>query len=896
MTVAATPAHGARLIPWLLRRSLRHGAGRVALEAVTVAFPVAMLAATLWYVDTAVQSMTPNALATVQVEMRAVAKSLDVDMAAISDRLAGSPDVALSEPFAAARVLVSSGNSGQLTARLFAVRPSYIEAHPWIKTVMGSLTDGAMLSQSVADAPEFTGAQDVTITLPGDAPAFSLTLPVGGTVDLREATTFFSIPYGEVQGDIVTVPRAILVDYATFQAEILPTLQDWAKLGGLPPFDPGSNELPAANLEAHVTIDHASYPPDPGRAAIWTGRLQKALGRLAGSSVIIADNAEEALVESHIDAINAKMLFLLLGIPGVLVAAALGLTGASTMVESYRREEALLRMRGAGAGQVAGLVMTQAAVAGLAGSVLGLVAAALAVSAVVGQPVWRDVPQGSLWLSAGLAVLAGALCSGLRVLALWRASRRGDVAERRLLGQGWAPAWWVARLDLVALAVGAAILVVNVLAGGLRSSPIEGLALMTSFYVLMAPVALWIGGALLVTRILLLVLRRWTLPQRAQPLGSWAGACLRWLGRRPAHAGRALIVGTLAVAFGAEVLSFSATYQTAREDDAQVAIGSDLRITPGDPRFPLPPLGDQIVATSPIRLVPTRIDTDRKTVMAIDPASYAAAVTSAPRMLAGAGLADLLANPNGVLINAEIAADFELGIGDTLELTIFPDDFESALDMGLTVVGIYSAFPPTFPETEAVTTVGALPRAELAWPDFHLARVASGLDAQAVATALASGPLAQTFVASTHASSGQRGLTALNLEGLRLIEAVGASLIAAVGVAILGAFLVLERRREFAILQTLGAGTRQILTIPAIESGAVVLGSLAFGIPIGLGLGMLAVRVLGLFFALKPPLLTLPFGGLAALAAAVIAASGAAIALSLASVNRIRPAAILRAP
>lgn len=86
----------------------------------------------------------------------------------------------------------------------------------------------------------------------------------------------------------------------------------------------------------------------------------------------------------------------------------------------------------------------------------------------------------------------------------------------------------------------------------------------------------------------------------------------------------------------------------------------------------------------------------------------------------------------------------------------------------------------------------------------------------------------------------------LNLRGLRLIEAGGARLIAAVGVAVLGAFLVLERRREFAILQTLGAGTRQILTIPALESGTVMLGSLVFGIPISLGLGMLAVRVLGL--------------------------------------------------
>ena len=894
MTRTIKPTNRRGLIAWLLRRSLLRGPWRVVLEAVTVAFPVAMLAATLWYIDTAVQSMTPNALAPVQIEMRGVAKSLDVDMAAISAQLASSPDVALSEPFAAAKILVSNGNSGQLTARLFAVRPEYIAAHPWIKTISGSLANGVMLSQSVKDAPEFAAADSITITLPGDAPTFSLTLPIGGVADLRDATTWFSIPYGEVQGDIVTVPRAIIVDYATFATMVLPTLRDWAKLGGLPPFDPGSNELPAANLEAHVSVDHAAYPPDPGLASIWTGQLQKALGRLSGSSVIIADNAAEALLESHVDAINAKMLFLLLGIPGVIVAAALGLTGASALVESYRREEALLRMRGASTGQIAGLAMVQAAVAGLAGALIGLAAAALAVSAVIGQPVWQNVPTGNLLLSAGLAVLAGALSSGLRMLSLWRASRRGDVAERQLLQRGWMPAWRVAWLDLVALAIGVIILVINLLAGGLKSSPVEGMALMLSFYVLLAPVAVWIGAALLVTRLVLLALAGWTRPGRTRPLTSWTAACLRWLGRRPAHAGRAMIAGTLAVAFGAEVLAFSATYETARQADAVAAIGSDLRLTPGDPRFALPPLGDQITATSPVRLIPTRIDTDRKTVMAIDPASYAATASSAPRMLAGAGLADLIANPNGVMINAEIAKDFELGIGDTLELTIFPDDFESAKDIGLTVIGIYSAFPPTFPETEAVTTVGALPRAELARPDFYLARVAPGLTPQEVATTLSSGPLSQRFVASDRASSSQRGLTALNLAGLRLIEAVGASLIAAVGVAVLGAFLVLERRREFAILQTIGAETRQILTAPALEGATVVFASLIFGIPIGLGLAMLAVQVLGLFFALKPPLLTMPYGGLAALAAVVTLGSGLAIGLSLAAVTRVRPALILR--
>lgn len=86
--------------------------------------------------------------------------------------------------------------------------------------------------------------------------------------------------------------------------------------------------------------------------------------------------------------------------------------------------------------------------------------------------------------------------------------------------------------------------------------------------------------------------------------------------------------------------------------------------------------------------------------------------------------------------------------------------------------------------------------------------------------------LADKFGVSTVADPSSRGLTALNLTGLGRIESLGGGLVAAVGVAVLGAFLVLERRREFAILRAVGAETPQVLTGPAHEGAIVVLGSL----------------------------------------------------------------------
>jgi putative ABC transport system permease protein len=118
--------------------------------------------------------------------------------------------------------------------------------------------------------------------------------------------------------------------------------------------------------------------------------------------------------------------------------------------------------------------------------------------------------------------------------------------------------------------------------------------------------------------------------------------------------------------------------------------------------------------------------------------------------------------------------------------------------------------------------------------------------------------------------------------------------VAGVGVGLLGAFLVLERRRELAVLRALGASTSRMLTGPVQEGAVAVLGSLVVGVPVGLGLSVLAVRVLGLFFVLPPPLLAVSAPELIGFVALVAATSVLGFATALISAVRAQPAAVLR--
>ena len=81
------------------------------------------------------------------------------------------------------------------------------------------------------------------------------------------------------------------------------------------------------------------------------GAAKNVEARVAGSA-LIGDNLAAKLLSAQADALYARVLFLFLGLPGVVLAIMITIAVATSGAQRRRREQALLRVRGASTAQI----------------------------------------------------------------------------------------------------------------------------------------------------------------------------------------------------------------------------------------------------------------------------------------------------------------------------------------------------------------------------------------------------------------------------------------------------------------------------------------------------------------------------------------------------------------
>jgi putative ABC transport system permease protein len=737
---------------------------------------------------------------------------------------------------------------------------------------------GVLLAQQTAANLHAAVGDMVSIARAGLPP---VQVRVSAIVDLPQADSLFQ-RVGAVAGAQPQAPPDNVL--------LLPGAQ-WHQL-----FDPLAARHPdQVKTQFHVRLVR-NLPSDPAAAyTAITTEASNAEARLVGTG-LVGNNLGAALGAAREDALYAQILFLFLGVPGAVLAGVLTVMIAGSGASRRRREQALLRARGATARQLLRLAAAESLVAGIAGGIAGLALAAVVGEAAFGSPRFgASIGTTAAWALSAAA--AGLLIAAAAVLVpAWRDQRAMTVTgARRVLGRPQRLWWMRYGVDFLLLLGSIAVFFATSRSGYQLVLVPEGLpTLSVSYWAFAGPALFWVGAALLCWRLtdLLLSRGRPVLAWFSRPLaGTLSGTVAASLSRQ-----RRILTGTvtlvaLAIVFAASTSVFDATYRAQARVDALLTNGADVTVTESTGAQALPATARVIArvpgvgSVEPVQHRFAYIGADLQDLYGVNPASVTGATRLQDAYFSGGSARQListLANrPDSILVSAETVRDFQLNPGDLLRLRLQDAHTGQLVMVPFHYAGIVKEFP-TAPKDSffvANATYVAGRTANPAVGEFLINTDGTPPPTVAARLRAALGPTVGITDIVTSRQVIASTLTAVDLSGLTKVELSFALALAVSATGLLLSLGFAERRRTFALARVLGAQPGQLGGFVWSEVLVTGLTGTILGAVAGWLLTQMLVKVLSGVFDPPPAHLSVPWaylGGVAGLAILGLVAAGLA--------------------
>ena len=866
-----------------LRGLITRRAGALVATVAGIAIAVALLASLGSFLGAAQASMTTRAAAGVAVDWQ-VALNAGADPAAVISQVRAAPGVAAALPvgFAHSAGLGSTTSGSTQTtgpAVVLGLPAGYSDAFPGEIRYLSGSHGGALIAQQTAANLKVVPGDTVTIGLDGGA---SVPVVIGGVVDLPQANSLFQT-VGAPAGAQPTAPpdNVLLLPAADFQA-VSTALS--------------TSRPDLLSTQIHVARSHA-LPADPAVSFVTeTAAAHNLEATLAGAG-LVGDNLGAALGAARGDSSYATVLFLFLGLPGAVLCGILTIAVANAGADRRRRDQALLRTRGASARQISRLVASEALLVGVLGGIIGLGIAALVGLLVFGTVGFGgSVTNAVLWPVA--AFLAGLLIAIAAVLVPAMRDFRGLIVSeaRGQVARAHSPWWMKAWLDVLLLVASAVVVFITTQSGYSLVLAPEGVAsIQVNYWAFFGPGLFWIGAGLLTWRLADLILGRGrpAVAVLARPLtGTLSGIAAASMSRQRRLLARSIVVLALAFAFAASTAVFNATYRQQAEVDAQLTNGADVVVTE--------PPGSSIQAGAAVALAQTPgvsaveplqhrfayVGSDLQDLFGVRATTIRHATTLQDAYFQGGTAAELMgqlaAQPDAILVSAETVKDFQLHQGDLINLRLRSSQTQQLSTVPFHFVGVAAEFPTAPKDSFFVANADYVSQATGDSSVSTFLVNTNGTSQESVAHALRSrlGTSATVTAIGAARSSIGSSLTSVDLAGLTGVELAFALVLAAAAGGLVFALGLAERRRSFAIATALGATRRQLRGLVLVEAAAVALGGVLAGIVVGGVLSQMLVSVLTGVFDPPPAGLAVPWGYLAASGIVALAAITAAALLA----------------
>lgn len=853
--------------------------GQLAGVATGIAVAVALLASIGSFIASADASMTARAASGVAVDWQ-VQLEAGGDHTAAQKTISAAPGVTAALPVGYAKAegfSATSAGSTQSTGSgvIVGVPHGYASTFPGEIRVLTGSQDGVLLAQQTASNLHAAPGDAVTVSL---ADGRSVDVAIAGVVDLPQADSLFQTVGAARSAQPNAPPDNVLLVPADRFASLT---------------DPLATARPdLVTAQVHVARSH-TLPTDPAAAFMEVTEAANNLeAKLAGAGKV-GNNLGAALDAARSDASYARVLFLFLGLPGAVLAAMLTVAVAGATGRTRRREQALLRLRGASLAEITRMAVAESAVVGILGCLAGIALAIVAGLLAFGGAdaaglTTTQVTWGAFACVAGLFIAA--LAVALPTVRDFRF--RSVVASRRRVDPQWRPRWLRYGGDVLLIAGAAIVFAITTQTGYSLVLAPEGVpTINVNYWAFLGPALLWVGAGLLTWRLVDLLLRRGrgSVSRLVRPLaGSLASTAASTFSRQRAVLARSVVLLALALAFAASTATFNSTYAQQAEVDALLTNGSDVRVTE-PPGSAVGVAGAAtlkqargVASVEPIQHRFAYVGTDLQDLFGVNPGTVLSATALQNAYFRGGSAADVMGrlaqSPDAILVSQETVKDYQLNLGDALNLRLRDGRTGALTTVPFHYAGIALEFP-TAPHDSfliANSSYVAQQTGNDAVGEFLIRT--DGTPPDQVATDLTSrlGTSAKVTPIGVSRSTIGSSLTSVSLAGLTRLELAFALVLAAAAGGLVLFLGLADRRKTFAVATVLGASRRHLRGLVLSEGAIVAVCGLIAGGLIGWALSGMLVAVLTGVFDPAPSQLAVPWAYLAAVALVTVAGITAA--------------------
>ncbi|MEO8477783.1 MAG: FtsX-like permease family protein [Actinomycetota bacterium] len=835
----------------------------------------------------------------------------------LADRIHNIPGVAAADPL----VFVDMARGAIATqttrvpdhVRLFAFDASYQAHYAGINVLRGGFRPSeALISAEMARALHVDVGDTINLNLP--LRATPVPVRVSGISDLSTANSLFESRQASSLEHFQYIPYSIVVDHAFYRDTVAPVFE--AAIAKR-----GTRLVYVPLQELDISIDRGILNADPATALAQTHAIATQIEAVASDQDYVVDNISNALQVAAGDAIVAKKMFLYLGLPGMVVAAILTAYAGSLLAGSQRRENALLRVRGADRRDLLTLLSLRTIALAGVGSVIGVALGFVVAVALLGRAIVFEASPGALGRSAFIAVFAGVLVTATALYVPGRRLITREIKQELAeIEEVPVPAWRRFHLDVVVLSAAVAAQWLALRHGAFDIPPgsvYAGQSVSLPLILLGPPIVAWLAGTVLIARLVSAVVARGVARRTTDRFEHLVpGVLWRSIARRLRATTSGVTTVALVVGLGTMLLCFSTAYGDAKTNDARFLVGSDIRITPDPTSGRSHPVSqssafhvDGITGATAViyslenAVLTSAANEDVATLAAIDPGVFPQISemqnSSFVQGTVASNMAALRDSPDGILVNIALADGLKLRIGDPAKV-MFARGTDQQTRATATVVGLFQRFPGAPTGTDIVASI---PRYEQvsgrAQADYYLAaaadRTAAGLTNIVDALSAQKG-FDRSYVVQTSASAldkDQSSLTGLSALGLLHLDSFFTFLMAATATGMFVFGLLLQRRREYVTLRALGLRSRDVRRLVLSEAAIASVVGAAIGLLVGVAMASQFVHVLRPIFTL-PPVLAIPAPRLALFLLLVLSATVLSSAAAAVLIGRMRPTELLR--